>query len=145
MRSGSGPENRGDGEGTDWDNTHRSESARQSDGIRNERFCELTGYEEDEILSQNCRFMQGLETDPERVAEIRDDIDNEESMSTVFPNYRTDGTIFWNHLTIAPVENADGEVNNWVPKGCYRAYRTRAPAEVSRDGVREHPRCTIRD
>jgi len=80
----------------------------------NERFCELTGYEESEILGRNCRFMQGPETDPESVAEIRDAIDNEEPVTTVLRNYRNDGEMFWNHVTIAPVRNTDGEVSNWV-------------------------------
>ncbi|MFC7173497.1 PAS domain S-box protein [Haloplanus litoreus] len=80
----------------------------------NERYRELTGYEEFEILGRNCRFMQGPETDPEPVAEIHDAIDNEEPVSTVLRNYRNDGTMFWNHVTIAPIRDEDGEVSNWV-------------------------------
>ncbi|OLZ39308.1 hypothetical protein A6E15_18095 [Natrinema saccharevitans] len=80
----------------------------------NERFCELTGYEEADIIGRNCRFMQGPETDPEPVAEIRDAIDNEEPVSTVLRNYRNDGEIFWNHVTIAPIRDEDGAVSNWV-------------------------------
>jgi PAS domain S-box-containing protein len=80
----------------------------------NERFCELTGYEESEIRGRNCRFMQGPETDPESVAEIRDAIGNDEPASTVLRNYRNDGTMFWNRLTIAPIRDEDGDVTNWV-------------------------------
>jgi PAS domain S-box-containing protein len=80
----------------------------------NQRFCEMTGYEESEIRDRNCRFMQGPETDPEPVAEIRNAIDNEEPATTVHRNYRKHGTMFRNRLTIAPVRNTDGEVSNWV-------------------------------
>lgn len=80
----------------------------------NEQYCELTGYAGSEIVGRNCRFMQGPETNPERVAEIRDAIDNEEPVSTVLRNYRKDGTMFWNRLTIAPIRDDDGEVKNWV-------------------------------
>jgi PAS domain S-box-containing protein len=80
----------------------------------NERFCELTGYTESDVFGRNCRFMQGPETDPESVAEIRDAIDNEESVSTVLRNYRKDGTIFWNHVRITPIRDENGEVSNWV-------------------------------
>lgn len=80
----------------------------------NQRFCELTGYEESEILGQNCRFMQGPKTDPESVAEIRSAIESEEPVSTVLRNYREDGTTFWNQLTVAPIRNEDGDVRNWV-------------------------------
>ncbi|KAK0358975.1 hypothetical protein LTR94_033141, partial [Friedmanniomyces endolithicus] len=31
----------------------------------NGAFCRLTGYERDEILGRNCRFLQGKDTDPE--------------------------------------------------------------------------------
>ena len=58
--------------------------------------------------------MQGPKTDPESVAEIRNAIDDAESVSTVLRNYRKDGTMFWNHVTIAPIRDEDGEVNNWV-------------------------------
>ena len=80
----------------------------------NEHFCEITGYEEAEVIGRNCRFMQGPETDPETVAEIRRAIDNESSLSTVLRNYREDGTMFWNRLTIAPIRDEDGAVRNWV-------------------------------
>ena len=80
----------------------------------NERFCELTGYEKSEILGRNCRFMQGPETDPEQVAKMRNAIDNEEPVSTVLRNYRNDGGMFWNHVTIAPIRDENGDVSNWV-------------------------------
>ncbi|WP_135662137.1 PAS domain S-box protein [Halorhabdus rudnickae] len=80
----------------------------------NERFSELTGCAESEVLGQNCRFLQGPETNPEQVAEIRDAIENEEPVSTVLRNYRKDGTMFWNRLTIAPIRDDDGEIKNWV-------------------------------
>ena len=80
----------------------------------NQRFCELTGYEESDILGRNCRFMQGPETDPESVAEIRDAIDNGEPVSTVLRNYRDDGTTFWNRVRIAPIRDEDGHISNWV-------------------------------
>jgi len=80
----------------------------------NERYCELTGYEEPELIGRNCRFLQGTETDPEASAEIHNAIDNEAEVSTVLRNYRKDGTMFWNHVTIAPIKGKDGAVTNFV-------------------------------
>ena len=37
----------------------------------NHAFEQLTGYTQAEILGRNCRFLQGADTDPEAVAEIR--------------------------------------------------------------------------
>jgi len=38
----------------------------------NEAFCRMTGYERDEIVGRNCRFLQGPDTDPGAVARIRE-------------------------------------------------------------------------
>lgn len=80
----------------------------------NTRFCELSGYEEDEILGRNCRFMQGDETDSDTVATIRQAIDAEETVNETIRNYRKDGTPFWNRVTIAPVTDETGNLTNWV-------------------------------
>ena len=37
----------------------------------NEAFCRMTGYDQDEILGRNCRFLQGPETDKSSLARIR--------------------------------------------------------------------------
>lgn len=34
-------------------------------------FLDLTGYPADQILGRNCRFLQGPDTDPQAVDEIR--------------------------------------------------------------------------
>ncbi len=80
----------------------------------NDAFVEMTGYQREEILGQNCRFLQGENTDPDRVAEIRQAIAAHEPISIELRNYRKDGSEFWNHLEIAPVKNGDGEIINWI-------------------------------
>ena len=80
----------------------------------NEQFRELTGYDENEIIGRNCRFLQGAETDSETVSTIRQAIDAQEPVTAVLRNYREDGTMFWNQLTIAPVTDKTGELTNFV-------------------------------
>ena len=80
----------------------------------NDAFVEMTGYPREETVGSNCRFLQGDATDPDRVAEVREAIDDGEPVSVDLQNYRRDGTEFWNHLEVAPVTDDDGEVANWV-------------------------------
>ena len=80
----------------------------------NDRFVEMTGYDRDESIGANCRFLQGPDTDEETVAELRRAIDAGESTSVELLNYRKDGTEFWNRVSIAPIRDADGSVTNWV-------------------------------
>ncbi|WP_247010154.1 PAS domain S-box protein [Halorientalis litorea] len=80
----------------------------------NDAFSEMTGYSRSYAVGRNCRFLQGEDTDPERVGRIRAAIDAEEPISIELRNYRKNGTEFWNHLEIAPVRDATGTVINWV-------------------------------
>jgi len=81
----------------------------------NEGFTRLTGYPTQRALGNNCRFLQGEETDDATVAEIREAIESDTPIQTEILNYRADGTPFWNRLTIAPVTDADGkDVTHYV-------------------------------
>jgi PAS domain S-box-containing protein len=80
----------------------------------NDAFVALTGYPREEALGENCRFLQGENTDPDRVAAIREAVDAREPISIDLKNYRKDGTEFWNHLEIAPVCDDTGEVVNYI-------------------------------
>jgi len=80
----------------------------------NQEFADLSGYEFDALLGRNCRFMQGEETDPETVNQLRAAIDEEQPVAVELRNYRADGTEFWNQLNIAPVRDEAGTVVNYV-------------------------------
>ncbi|ADD05612.1 receiver/sensor box histidine kinase [Natrialba magadii ATCC 43099] len=73
----------------------------------NEKFYELTGYPEAEVLGRNCRFLQGERTKQEPVDRMRAAIEAREPITTEVRNYRRDGTMFWNEVTIAPVDNSE--------------------------------------
>ena len=80
----------------------------------NDRFVEMTGYDREESIGVNCRFLQGPDTDEEPVSRMREAIDAEEATSVELLNYRKDGTEFWNRVSVAPIRDADGRVSEWV-------------------------------
>ncbi|MFW6153142.1 MAG: bacterio-opsin activator domain-containing protein [Halobacteriota archaeon] len=80
----------------------------------NASFGRITGYPVAEVLGRNCRFLQGTDTDPATVAELRDGIDAAEPVTVELLNYRRDGEPFWNEVTVAPLMDEAGEVTNFV-------------------------------
>ena len=76
----------------------------------NRAFMALTGYDEDEIIGRNCRFLQGEETDRAAVQKIRDALNDESIVVVELLNYRKDGTKFWNALHLGPIYDGDNEL-----------------------------------
>lgn len=75
----------------------------------NEYFSELTGYSAEESIGQNCRFLQGADTDPETVQKIREALKKHQSIKTEILNYTKHGQKFWNELNIDPIFDDSGE------------------------------------
>lgn len=76
----------------------------------NRGFCELTGYGRDEIVGRNCRFLAGLDTEPDAQARLRRAVADGRPALVELTNYRKDGSPFLNAVMIAPVVGEDGEV-----------------------------------
>jgi PAS domain S-box-containing protein len=70
----------------------------------NPAFERLTGYSRDEILYQDCRFLQGDDRDQLARARIRKALAEGRPCREVLRNYRKDGSAFWNELSITPVK-----------------------------------------
>ena len=73
----------------------------------NPAFERLTGYTSEEILYQDCRFLQSGDRDQDSLKLIRETLDNGGSCREILRNYRKDGTPFWNELSLSTVKNAD--------------------------------------
>lgn len=79
----------------------------------NDGFAEMTGYGE-ERLGEDCRFLQGEDTDAEPRAAIREAIAEERPVSVDILNYRANGQKFWNQVTISPIRDGEGTVTHYV-------------------------------
>lgn len=71
----------------------------------NPAFERLTGYTLDEILYQDCRFLQAGDRDQPGLMAIREALDSGGACREVLRNYRKDGTHFWNELSLSSVYN----------------------------------------
>ena len=74
----------------------------------NAAFAKLTGYYRGDILGQNCRFLQGKDTDRNEVARLRAAIEARTPIELELLNYKKDGSHFWNRLLVSPVFDNDG-------------------------------------
>jgi len=75
----------------------------------NQAFQDLTGYDREEIIGRNCRFLQGPDTDRDAVARLRAGIEAQAPIQIDLLNYRKDGSQFWNALYVSPVRGEDGD------------------------------------
>jgi len=80
----------------------------------NEGFERITGYLREETIGNNCRFLQGPDTEEEPVARMREAIETGESVQVELRNYRKDGTLFWNEVTLAPISSEIGDIRYYV-------------------------------
>jgi len=80
----------------------------------NPAFERTTGYTAEEVLGRNCRFLQDEDRDQPAVGELRAAVHEGRHCSVVLRNYRKDGTLFWNELSIYPVRDEKRRVTNFV-------------------------------
>jgi len=80
----------------------------------NPAFIKLTGYNEEEILNKNCRFLQGDDRQQEAINKLQNATKKGESCQVTLRNYKKDGTLFWNDLNITPIINDKGIVTNYI-------------------------------
>lgn len=78
--------------------------------LANHAFLQQTGYSAEEVIGRNCRFLQGPETHPLAVSQVRAALSEECEVTVELINYRKDGTPFWNQLYISPIHDDDGRL-----------------------------------
>ena len=94
----------------------------------NDAFVALTGYQREEIIGRNCRFLRGPDTEPTLTAMLRDAIAACRPAMVELINYRKDGTPFRNAVMIAPLFDDDGGL----------AYYLGSQVEIDAPGMSRH-------
>lgn len=80
----------------------------------NPAFSRITGYAIEDVIGKNCRFLQSDDRDQPALATVRDALARREEVSVVLRNYRKDGVLFWNQLSISPVLDPTGNVTHFI-------------------------------
>lgn len=80
----------------------------------NPAFERITGYSSAEVVGQNCRILQGSDHEQPQLETLRSALKNGEPCAVELRNYRKDGTLFWNSLGIAPVQDDSGKITHFI-------------------------------
>nr|WP_314528537.1 PAS domain-containing protein [uncultured Pseudomonas sp.] len=80
----------------------------------NPAFERLTGYTSEEILYQDCRFLQAGDRAQEALVVIREAVSRGGSCREILRNYRKDGTPFWNELSLSTVRSESDGITYFV-------------------------------
>jgi PAS domain S-box-containing protein len=80
----------------------------------NPSFERMTGYSAQETLGRNCRFLQGTEREQQALEELRTALRDGHQCKVILRNYKKDGTLFWNELSISPVRDTEGKLVNFI-------------------------------
>ena len=110
----------------------------------NQAFVDLTGYSPDEIVGRNCRFLRGPDTEASLSEQLRDGIAARVPVMVEILNYKKDGTPFRNAVMVAPIFDANGELEYFLGSqvelsaGADEARKSRGA--IARDKVESLPK-----
>lgn len=76
----------------------------------NQAFVDMCGYDQDEIVGRNCRFLQGSDRNQPELSMIRNAVKNCEAVEVTLRNYRKNGELFYNRLDVKPLKDNRGNV-----------------------------------
>ncbi|MGK2952043.1 MAG: PAS domain-containing protein [Thiobacillus sp.] len=101
----------------------------------NASFERLTGYSRGEVIGRNCRFLQRDDRGQPELDALRTAIRQGHDARVVLRNYRKDGSLFWNELSIAPVRDARNQLTHFIGvlHDVSERIRTNARIEQQRD------------
>jgi len=80
----------------------------------NRGFEVISGYRRDEVLGRNCRFLQGDDVDQPQLNVLAAAMREPRSVSVQLRNYRKDGRLFWNQLSVSPVLDEQGQLTHYI-------------------------------
>lgn len=80
----------------------------------NQAFEKMTGYATEEILDRNFQFLQNDDRDQKEIDIMNKAIIKGEACNVIVRNYKKDGTLFWNDVTITPIHNDNNQLTHFI-------------------------------
>lgn len=80
----------------------------------NKAFEKNTGYTSEEVIGKNCNFLQLDDRQQQEVQIIGEALSTQSPCHVEIRNYKKDGTLFWNELSITPVRDFHGETTHFI-------------------------------
>jgi PAS domain S-box-containing protein len=80
----------------------------------NTAFEKITGYSASEVMGENCRFLQGKDRQQPGLKDIRLALKMQQNCNVTLRNYRKDGSLFWNELSISPIFDDHGNLTHFI-------------------------------
>lgn len=114
----------------------------------NPGFEALTGYSAAELVGRNLRSLQGDDREQDGRHRLREALKAGESCRVLLRNYRKDGQVFWNEVTILPLLDAEGRVTHFVGHHRDAGERLHTDPKLPRDslsGAHQPAAVVIRD
>ena len=101
----------------------------------NQGFEQLTGYALADLKGRNLRLLQSDDRDQDARHRVREALARQESCRILMRNYRKDGTVFWNEMTIVPLPDTEGRVTHFAGHHRDAGERLRIDPKLSKDGL----------
>lgn len=80
----------------------------------NTAFESLTGYQASDSIGRTCLFLAGDDHDQSGLATLRTALATGQTRSARVRNYRQDGRLFWNDMTLLDIRNEAGELTHFL-------------------------------
>jgi len=101
----------------------------------NPAFAALTGYSAAELLGKNLRLLQGDDREQDGRHRLREALAAQEPCRVLLRNYRKDGALFWNEITVRLLHDAEGRLQYFAGHHRDAGDRLRLDPKQPRDSL----------